>query len=180
VAGSRAGPVKCLVWKESQKVSNFLRSARVDVRRLLDANPKLRFLLPVRNPIDCAISNLRSGHVQFFERYHGVSKTSSVEEVVAAILEEIATFVELRERSVPDRFFMYFEHEMGRAVLEKMLAFLGLAPEESYLTTAVNVFRPDRAPQKDQRTIAHYAGEVERRFAQRPELRDALLRFVPR
>ena len=175
------GPARCLVWKDSHLVTNFLRSARVDVPRLLQRNDKLRFLLPIRNPIDCAISNLRMGHVKFFGMHHAISPASPLEDVVAAVLDEIAWFLALREGSGrPERFFLYFEHAMGRAVLEQLLQFLGLPADEAYLAVAAEVFEASGERRKEARIVDLYADQVRQKFSRYPEMRDALLRFAQR
>jgi len=177
--GAARGPTKCLVWKDSHLVTNFLRSARVDVPGLLQRNDKIRFLLPVRNPIDCAISNLRTGHVAFFGPSHGLSAASPLEDVVSAVLDEIAWFVELRESSGrPDRFLLYFEYEMGRAVLERMLAFLRLPSDEAYLAAAAEAFQSSGERHKEAAVVGRYAEQVREKFQRHPETRAALLRFA--
>jgi hypothetical protein len=179
--GTARRPTKSLVWKDSHLVGNFLRAARVDVSRLLQRNDKLRFLLPIRDPIDCAISNLRTGHVEFFRESHGLSRASTVEEVVAAVLDEIAWFVALRERSGrPENFFLYFEHEIGNDVLEKMLRFLGLSRDETYLAAAGGAFKISRSADVEPRPVAAYARLVQEKFVRHPELRDGLMKFADR
>jgi len=170
----------CLVWKESHMVSNLLRASRVDVGRLLERNGKLRFLLPVRNPIDCAISNLRQGHVQFFAESHGLSLASPQEAVLAAVLDEIAWFLDLRDRSGSrDSFFLFFEHEMGRGVLERLLEFVRLPRDEAYLDAAAESFKAGGGRRKDEGLVRVYADLVGRKFAHHPQVRDALLKFAP-
>ena len=176
---SARGPTRCLVWKDSHLVTNFLRSARVDVPGLLQRNDKIRFLLPIRNPIDCAISNLRTGHVTFFATAHGISPASSVEDLVGAVLDEIAWFVRLRENSGrPEKFFFYFEHAMGRGVLEQMLSFLQLPHDEAYLAAAAEAFKASGERRKEARIVDLYADQVKEKFQRYPEMRDALLRFA--
>lgn len=177
--GSARGAARCLVWKDSHLVTNFLRSAGVDVRALLQRNEKIRFLLPIRNPIDCAISNLRTGHVAFFGPAHGMSSATPLEQVVGAVLDEIAWFLSLRESSGrPENFFLYFEHSMSRDVLEQMLAFLRLPRDETYLSAATDAFKSTGERRKEARTVERYVDQVNRKFANRPEMRDALLRFA--
>jgi hypothetical protein len=172
------GPTASLVWKDSQRVTNYLRSAQVDVRRLMQRNEKLRFLLPIRNPIDCAISNLRTGHFHFFLRPQ-LSAESPLEDVVAAVLDEIEWFIALRDGSgQPERFFLYFEHEMSREVLERMLAFLALPRDQRYLDAAAAAFRTARPRRKEQAVIDRYAEQVSRKFERQPQLRDELLKFA--
>jgi hypothetical protein len=178
-------PAKCLVWKESHMVTNFLRSAQVDVPRLLERNGKLRFLLPIRNPIDCALSNLRTGHVAFFRLPRPASaERPPLESVLSAVLEEIAWFLGLREDCArPERFFLYFEHEIGPRVLEKMLGFLGLPPDEPYLAAVADAFRVAGGgyrKRKDQRLLDLYSSIVRQKFDRYPQIRDALLEFARR
>ena len=177
--GRARGPATCLVWKDSHLVTNFLRAARVDVPGLLKRNDKIRFLLPIRNPIDCAISNLRTGHVNFFGMHRGISPASPVENVVGAVLDEIAWFVGLQEGSgFPERFFFYFEHGMGRSVLEKLLGFLGLPRDEAYLAVAADVFEASSEVRREARVVALYADQVSQKFQRYPGMREALLRFA--
>jgi hypothetical protein len=179
--GAARGPARSLVWKDSHLVGNFLRAARVDVARLLQRNDKLRFLLPIRDPIDCAIANLRTGHVDFFRESHGLSRGSPVEAVVAAVLDEIAWFVALRESSGrPEKFLIYFEHEIGKDVLEKMLRFLGLPRDETYLAAAGAAFKVSRSTDVEARPVAAYARLVREKFQRHPEIRDGLMKFAER
>jgi hypothetical protein len=179
--GRERGPTRCLVWKESHLVSNVLQRKQVDVTRLLQVNDKLRFMLPVRDPIDCALSNLERGHVKFFRRSPRLTPSSPVDEVLDAVLDEIVWFIDLRESSgCPERFFLYFEHEIGKDVLERMLRFLGLSQDEQYLNVAVHAFRAEGDRPKEPRIIELYADRVTEKFGRHPEIRDALLRFAHR
>ena len=46
--------VRSLFWKESLLISSYIRENAVDLSDLFSRNDKLRFLQPVRSPIDCA------------------------------------------------------------------------------------------------------------------------------
>jgi hypothetical protein len=179
--GAARGPTKSLVWKDSHLVGNFLRAARVDVPKLLQRNDKLKFLLPIRDPIDCAVANLRTGHVEFFRESHGLSRASTVEEVLAAVLDEIAWFLALRDGSGKrENFLLYFEHEIGDDVLERMLRFLGLSRDESYLAAAGAAFKVTRSADVAPRPVDTYARLVQEKFARHPEIRDGLMKFADR
>ena len=184
VQDSPREPAKCLVWKDSHMVTNFLRSAQVDVPQLLRHNEALRFLLPIRNPIDCALSNLRTGHVAFFGAPDLLSGQRPIDAVLSAVLDEIVWFLGLRDASAqPERFFLFFQHELGRRVLEKMLDFLRLRPDEAYLAAVTDAFRVAGGGykrRKDQRLLGLYASLVTRKFDRHPAIRDALLEFAPR
>jgi hypothetical protein len=78
----------CLVWKESQAVTNLIRSADLELATLITEMKALRFLLPVRNPIDCAFSNVRTTHAV---RIPGADP-NNVLDVLDKIIETIAWF----------------------------------------------------------------------------------------
>ncbi|MCK4791372.1 MAG: DUF616 domain-containing protein, partial [Desulfobacteraceae bacterium] len=58
--------IHALVWKETLKASLHLRTHVPDMDSLLQIHEDLVFLLPVRNPLDCAVSNIRTGHAALF------------------------------------------------------------------------------------------------------------------
>jgi hypothetical protein len=60
-------------------------------------------MMPIRNPMDCARSNLLTGHVGLFGRQ---LDHPSDEDVLELVLDEILWFKEL-ESAVPDRFFIF-------------------------------------------------------------------------
>ena len=53
--------IKCLFWKESLLTSNLIREKNVDLCSIFEKDDRLRFLMPIRNPLDCAMSNLKTG-----------------------------------------------------------------------------------------------------------------------
>lgn len=97
--------IECLFWKESLRISNHIKTHNVNVLRLLEAEPRLRFLMPIRNPLDCAKSNILTGHADLFGSR---SEQVSEEEVLDLVLDEILRFKQM-ESAAPDRFFHYFE-----------------------------------------------------------------------
>jgi len=59
--------IRSLFWKESHETSNVIRERHVDLGAIFKQNEPLRFLQPIRNPMDCAISNLKNtGHMRAF------------------------------------------------------------------------------------------------------------------
>jgi hypothetical protein len=166
--------IKCLFWKESLITSNLIRAKKVDLGNIFAKDDRLRFLLPIRNPLDCAISNLNTGHVNLFD---GLNTESSKIEVVQAILDEIFWFAEL-QREYPDRFFCYFEHEISREMLIKLATFVHLEPSDAWLENALLAMKVKNSYRHDRAFVAFYRHHVNAKFAQFPALSDGLLRFV--
>jgi len=80
--------------------------------------------------------------------------------------------------SAPD-FFLHLEHEVGRDVLERMLDFLGLPRDETYLAAAADAFKVSGNARAAQ-PVDGCSGQVNRKFERHPAIRDALLKFAQR
>jgi hypothetical protein len=168
--------VKALVWKESMATSNHIRDHKVDLDAVFDQNQRLRFLMPVRHPLDSAVSNIKTRNTRFLA---GVNHHSSPARVADAILDEVAWFRSLQTRH-PDRFFSFYEHDDGQATLVRMAEFLEIDPCDEWLANAGETFDPKkRYSEHPAELVAHYERSVAERFDDQPDVKDALLRFVP-
>lgn len=166
--------IKCLFWKESLLTSNLIREKQVDLRSIFEKDGRVRFLLPIRNPIDCAISNLKTGHVR---QFRGLSTDSSVFEAVQAILDEIHWFASYEENR-PDRFFHYSAHAISRQMLVDLATFLALDPDESWLSNALSVMVTRPSYEHDRELLAFYRDAVADKFSQFPAFAEELLAFT--
>ncbi|NNG17502.1 MAG: hypothetical protein HKM89_13585 [Gemmatimonadales bacterium] len=173
-----ASPVKDVIhsvfWKESLAVANHIRQYGVDLGDLLQENPGLRFLMPIRNPLDCAASNLKTGHAS---RFRGLDARAPIERVVLAILDEFRWFLELHGR-YPDRFFSFFAHEFTAPTLRDMAQFLEIDANEGWCKNAVGVFEIEQSYDHPQALREFYANAVRERFSDHPEFAGRLLRFL--
>ena len=165
--------VRALFWKESLVTSNHIRENHVNLAALFSENERLRFLLPVRNPMDCAFSNLKTGHVKYFR---GLDEHSQVEQVLEAILDEFAWFENLRAR-FPGRFFTFFEHEFGRSTLQSLANFLELPADESWVQNAIRAFEIKGHYEVSSSLLSFYRHAVETKFPRHPEFKEKLLTF---
>lgn len=160
----RGGLVKqridCLFWKESLRTANHIRANHIDLADLFARNDAIRFLLPVRNPLDCATSNLKTGLVSTFA---GLPRRPSCEQVVSAILDEFLWVAELRQRN-PGRFFVYFEHPFTAQTLRAAADFLRLTRDETWIERATAAFAVKSGYCHSASLIAFYRRAVEERF----------------
>lgn len=173
--GLRKEHISALVWKESQKVSNHLRDNDFDFDTVFQANDALKFILPIRNPLDCTESNLKTGHVRILENQ---DRSSDPLSVMNAILDEIAWFAEL-EKQHPDRFFHYFSHLLDGSVLKAMAEFLTLELDEEWLRRSLEVSRIKSHYEHTSRMIEEYRSAVNKRFMDLPSFRKGLQAFFP-
>jgi hypothetical protein len=167
--------IQSLFWKESLQISKHIEAGS-DLADIFTQNQMLRFMMPVRNPIDCALSNLSTGHIGFFP---GLVRTSGVKEVITAILDEFAWFMGLRTAH-PERFYYFFEHELADPKLLEIASYLGLEDDAVWRRDAQAAF-VDRSRSKyahDAELVKFYAGLVEQKFADHPHFRLGLLKFA--
>ncbi len=165
--------ITCLFWKESLATSRLIRARNVDLAAIFSKEERLRFLMPIRNPLDCATSNLATGHV---ERFGGLTRNSPLLAVTEAVLEEIQWFSVLRE-AFPDRFFCFFEHQMGPGLIRDLGVFLGLPQDEHWVSNAQSVMVSKSHYAYDAAMRDAYREAVERKFTAFPEMKASLLRF---
>ncbi len=178
--------VHCLLWKESLRVGVHLRRHGVDIPGLLRSLPSLRFVLPIRHPLDVTVSNLKSGHWALFPQLAGhpqtaspiaASKPPNPEQVLRAILDEIRWFADL-ERSAPERCFHLFQTDFGHDGLESLARFLALDPEREWLDDIQACCELKVSPAHRPELVATYATLVKELFSDYPNYRRGLLRFT--
>jgi len=166
--------VHSLFWKESLRTSNLLRRHNVDLGAVFARNKRLRFLQPIRNPIDCAISNVKTDHAAIFD---GLAANPTVEDVLRAVMRELAWYAELREAN-PERFFHFYEYEEPREMLTRLAGFLQLDADPTWLDNAVEAMKLKPGYDHDPALVAVLREEVAARFGRWPDLAAGLLRFV--
>ena len=164
----------CLVWKEPLRVANHIRRYLVDLGEIFEKNDRLRFLAPVRNPLDCAASNLRV--TQLVRLFEGIDESSSSEAVVDAILNELKWFLDLSER-YPQRFFFYLENSFDESTVYALADFLQVTPDERWVQSILASYQVKSSYQHDDEILDHYRFFVKNRFSDYPEIEDKLLAF---
>lgn len=117
-----------MVWKESMRVQHRLMRAPGLFEQLCSAFPDLRFILPLRNALDCAVSNQRTQHAATM----GIGPGAGLDVVLDGVLSAFAWGLEQRDRH-PDRVFAFTQAEAPREVFTRLAAFLGVEPEPRWL-----------------------------------------------
>ena len=125
--------VRCFIWKESGRVTQLLRRSGDGIEKLTESAPKVRFLQPVRNLLDCTRSNLDNTKV-----VPGVTDMSR-EGVLDAIVENMSWFARSAEKH-PERFFMFFEDDPITTILDGLVAVLELDDDETWRRDAADAF----------------------------------------
>ncbi len=165
---------ECFVWKDSLAVTNYLRAENLSLDEILTHNPYVRFLLPIRHPIDCALSNVRTGHGKRFERAESRDSCS----VLRAVVGEIAWFHRV-SRAHPDRCFSFCQYELDAALLAGLADFLAIEADQRWIADALKCYdlKPsyDHAPE----LVAEFRRLVDEHFADDTEFASRLRMFLP-
>ena len=169
------GGGKALFWKESLRTSNRMRRSNTDLQTIFNENHKLRFLMPVRNPMNCAASNFKTGHARIFQ---DPNAGASVESTLKSVLDEIIRFKDLEAR-YPDRFFYYFEYDDRKETLVRMADHLGLEATDDWIADSLQVFEINAGYEHPKGLVSLYREYVERECSGHPDFAERLLRFSP-
>jgi hypothetical protein len=166
--------IQCLFWKESLRTSMHIRNNHLDLESLFSTEPRLRFLLPIRNPLDSAISNLRTGHAKLF----GLGANPATEDVLEAILDEIVWVKNLQDQ-YPGRFYYFLENNFNADEAKALAGFLLLTPDPAWIEVVQEAFDIDKHYDYPAPLLAFYRHQVQHRFSQWPDLQQHLLAFSP-
>jgi hypothetical protein len=128
-------PVKSLIWKEAQRVDNYIEQTNADLTIILSKNDKLRFIMPVRNPIQVARSLMHNEG--FKKKYY--DDAASIYPILDNILLKMKRTIELHRR-FPDRFFIFFENEINIELLTEIAKFLRIPVDSKWLLDASQCF----------------------------------------
>lgn len=131
-----------LIWKESWALTNWLLRQSVDPSDIVSRTSHIRFISPIRNPLDHARSLLAyyPQGVSHDSPYHPGFDETTLENVLTFILDCHFKFLEWWRRR-PDRFIYFHEREIGADTLFRLACLLDLEPLASWLEAALPVFK---------------------------------------
>ncbi len=161
--------VSVLYWKESMRVTNCLINGQ-NIRDVLVYLPNVLFLVPVRNPIDCAKSNVRTA------KWQHITDERRFEKVLDRIIELYAWIWSVRA-DYENRFLFLWEHETSEEKLRSLARFAHLSHDPVWIsdvTTALGV----RKRWQTNEEIKEFERCVLGRTNQGSELQDQLLKFI--
>ena len=166
--------VKSVLWKEGLYLANHLRKHNVDPLYLIKQQKRLKFLLPIRNVLDCAVSNKKTTLAYIF---NDIDENSSLKDIISAVLEEHLAFFKLQQK-MPSHFFHFFEHSFDRETLIAYCHFANIPFDEQWALDVLSIFNMKSNYGHDQDIIQFYKEEVEIKFDDYPEIKTKLLAFA--
>jgi len=166
--------IECLYWKESLRLSNYIKQTNVDLGNIFKRNDKLLFLMPIRNPLDCAESNRRTGHMLLFP---DMNQDASFEDVLDKILIEFLWFFRLRDK-YPERFFYFYENKVDENLWLELATFLRINPTKEWIRDASNNYQIKKTYKHSNESISYYRNKIEEYFSEYSDVIDNLSSFA--
>ena len=175
---SRYGPnpvkedVQCIVWKDPMELERYTTKNLIHYEKLFrEDGDRLRFLLPIRNPLDTTMSMSRGDN---WKQYEG--KTNNlVGDLIDAVIQDIYRFLRL-QREFPSRFF-FFTQDNFPHILEDLAEFLDLDFDETWVQTCQEIWQPRPSYRVLPVMLDFYTMMVKMRFGGFPKVRDMLLEY---
>ena len=165
--------VQSILWKEGLYLANHLRKHNVDPLYLIEQQKRLKFVLPIRNVLDCAVSNKKTTLAYIF---NDIDEGSSLKEIISAILEEHLEFFK-RQQKMPAHFFHFFEHSFDKETLMAYCHFANIPFDEQWALDVLSIFDMKSKYNHNQEIIQFYKEEVKIKFNDYPEIKTKLLEF---
>ncbi len=166
--------VRCLYWKSAVQLTAMIRAKGIDLSEVVAKNDKIRFLMPIRNPLDCAMSNYRLGHYKHFPEVNG----QPIEKVVDFFVELVAWFLDNRAKH-PDNFFCYFQSEFDRQTLLDLAAFLKSPADETWINSCLESRLKGKPYEYAPGMVDSYRASIKKHLGAHPEAAATLNGMVP-
>lgn len=148
-----------LAWKESGRLTDYLMRYDEDFTNLLDHVPRIKFILPIRNPIDCAISNfkLRYHKALSFEGrrlYEGIPD-GSLEGMLEFILYSHIWCLRFAD-AYPDAFFVFSQRDVNEKLFSNLAKFLGVEKDDAWIRDCIKISNFKASYAHDEKMMEKY------------------------
>ncbi len=165
--------IRCLYWKSAVQLTALVREKGIDLSEVVARNGNIRFLMPIRNPVDCAKSNFRLGHYRHFPEVDG----KPIEEVVDFFVRLVAWFLDHRAKH-PDNFFCYFQSEFGRQTLVDLAGFLRVPADEQWIASCLESRLKGKPYDYEPGLLDAYHASLDTHLGSHPEAKAVLAGMV--
>jgi hypothetical protein len=161
---------KCLVWKDSMLIQRRLSGEEGLLPHVIANLPDVRFVLPVRRPVDCAASNMATGLVSYLMN----GRPAGIAEAIDVVLQAIVWVLIQRDRW-PDRFFVFAESFESVDLAPGLARYLNLPDDARWRADFQAIFRVRRKQRHSTDVLRMEREKIATSLAPWPDLRDALL-----
>ena len=174
----------CLIWKESFRVLNIIRKLPKSKLDILMDNPQLCFMMPIRNPLDTAISHLVSfdAHISLY----GINPAEATRiSVLDAVLTSISDVFKLQSEYGKDKVLIIFESDLTNITdilnsSDKIEKFLGIESDKEWeQSTRTNLLINKSKYNHDWSIIDFYVLQIKKLFGHDEVIYRKFYNFIP-
>lgn len=128
--------IQCVVWKESHINTNLIfNSSNPQPNSLIslaNKNDKLKFLIPIRNPMDCAVSCV-NGYLHYFPN------CNTKEMFLEALMKLYRVLLDVQD-IIPQQVFIFRQQDMNIRTVKLLQGFLNVPLDTRYSEDVQNVW----------------------------------------
>lgn len=166
--------IQCLLWKESLHTTNILQKHPQKFQKILNESPNIKFILPIRNTLDCAESNINTGMATI---YPEITDTKDKKKIIKRILEDYLWIFNLKQQ-YPDRFFYFFQHEVNKKTFTELATYANIIPDPKWLEYSIKNYNIRKKYEHPDSLKNIYKSTVLQMFKKFPSEKQELLRFI--
>lgn len=167
--------VKTLIWKEPFKITQAIQKCDPKAQSLMDQCPRLRFIMPIRNPLACALSNYRLGPRWVLQTLGG--REFSVEAVLDKLFHLYAFFLKL-EKAYPSRCLKFFEAEITPDLFPRIAKLLEIPMDDRWQKDSLKFIRIRNNYQYPESLRKQGLKMIDLHFADEPQFAESLRRSI--
>jgi hypothetical protein len=175
----------CLVWKESLRSLNILRLLPKPKLDDIMSNPQLCFIMPIRNPLDTAISHLTSFDEHI--RLYGIDPADATRiGILDAILKSISDVFKMQSEYGKEKVLIIFASDLTDSVnilksTVKMEKFLGIKSDKIWEeSTQRNLVITKSKYNHDWSIIDFYLKKIKELFGYDESIYRKFYNFIPK
>ncbi len=154
-------------------VSDFLINEGIEPASLVEKNPNLKFLFPVRHPIACAKSNMKMDNIRQDHYYD----CNNFIEAMERNLKFFSHFLTQYEK-YPSNFYYFYEHQFNQETLNSICNFFQIPYLDSWANFVMENMKSKNNYNFSQDALQTYHRMVLDNFSNYPGIRENLLKFV--
>lgn len=163
----------CMVWKESHVVTNHLMQHKKDLEKILKENIAVKFLFPVRHPLDCATSNIKTKKFKLFSN----NINPDVKEVSKAIFNQYLFFLAL-QKDYPTRISFVFENKISADSIKNLCEFFEIKKDSEWQRNMLGNYKIKPSYQYSEETIAWCKAQIDNLFGAYPSFQTDLKNLI--
>jgi hypothetical protein len=153
--------IDSIVWKDAAHMTDYLEDNGISALTVAADYPEARFILPIRNLLDCILSNVT--------KHKGRWGESSIEEIAEIIVRRTREFLQM-EKQCPGQFMHFFQDEIDAGSVARIGSFLGLEATPEWIQDFLDCYKLKPSDGATTELKQTYVSLINKYFENSPEI----------